>query len=128
MQRNRTESAWRLGTALHAFFDNIVREPLPERWVDLIKRLSEEERNSASRKTGRQEVTAMIDASQIKEQMEVKGSDGKHVGTVFAVENGRIVLASGGIEHIIELGAVEAVTDGVVHLRKTADETVRPWH
>jgi hypothetical protein len=70
----------------------------------------------------------MIDASKIKAQMEVKGSDGKHVGTVFAVENGRITLASGGMEHIIDIGAVEAVTDGVVVLRKTAEETVRPWH
>jgi len=75
-----------------------------------------------------QEVIAMIDVSKIKEQMEVKGSDGKHVGMVFAVENGRIKLASGGMEHVIDIGAVETITDGVVVLRKTAEETVRPWH
>ena len=37
----------------------------------------------------------MINASQIKEHMEVKSSDGKHIGTVFRVENGRLKLASG---------------------------------
>ena len=31
----------------------------------------------------------MINASQIKENMEVKSSDGKHVGTVLGVEDGR---------------------------------------
>jgi len=70
----------------------------------------------------------MIEASQIKEHMEVQGSDGKHVGTVFTVDNGRITLASGGIEHTIDVADVEAITDDVVRLRKTADETVRPWH
>ena len=34
----------------------------------------------------------MIDESQIQEHMEVKGSDGKHVGTVDHMENGRIKL------------------------------------
>ena len=34
----------------------------------------------------------MVDASQIREHMEVKGSDGKHVGTVDHMENGRIKL------------------------------------
>ena len=32
----------------------------------------------------------MINASQIKEHMEVKGSDGKHVGTVIGVEAGQV--------------------------------------
>lgn len=30
----------------------------------------------------------MINAAQIKKQMEVKGSDGKHVGTVLGAEKG----------------------------------------
>jgi len=34
----------RLKTALRAQYDAIVIEPLPERWVDLIKRLNEQER------------------------------------------------------------------------------------
>ena len=70
----------------------------------------------------------MIDASQIKEHMEVKGSDGKHIGTVFGVENGRIKLASGGMEHTIDVATVDAITDGVVRLRMPAAEAVRPWH
>jgi hypothetical protein len=40
-----------------------------------------------------------MSGSQIKEHMEVKGSDGKHVGTVLGVENARLKVASGGIEH-----------------------------
>lgn len=48
----------------------------------------------------------MVDASQIQEHMEVKGSDGKHVGTVDHMENGRIKLtksdpASGGQHHYL---------------------------
>jgi hypothetical protein len=39
----------------------------------------------------------MIDASQIKEQINVKGSDGKHIGTVDRVEGNRVRLASGGM-------------------------------
>jgi Anti-sigma factor NepR len=34
----------RLKTALRVQYDAIVNEPLPERWVDLIKRLNEQER------------------------------------------------------------------------------------
>jgi hypothetical protein len=70
----------------------------------------------------------MIDASQIKEHMEVKGSDGKHIGTVFGVEDGQIKLASGGMEHTIDVASVDAVADGVVRLRMPAAEAVRPWH
>jgi hypothetical protein len=36
--------ASRLRKALHAHFDSVVSEPLPERWVDLIKYLNERER------------------------------------------------------------------------------------
>ena len=70
----------------------------------------------------------MINASQIKEHMDVKGSDGKHVGTVLGVENGRIKLASGGMDHTIDIATVDAITDDVVRLRKTAEEIVGTWH
>jgi hypothetical protein len=33
----------RFGKSLHQRFDEIVHEPLPERWTDLIKRLDAEE-------------------------------------------------------------------------------------
>jgi len=76
----------------------------------------------------RQEVLAMINASKIKEHMEVKGSDGKHIGTVLGVENGHLKLASGGIDHDIDIGMVEAVEDDAIMLSTTAEETVRTWH
>jgi hypothetical protein len=70
----------------------------------------------------------MINASQIKEHMEVKGSDGKHVGTVLGVEGEQVKIASGGMDHYIEIAAVDAVKDESVTLSKTAEETVRTWH
>ena len=70
----------------------------------------------------------MINASQIKEHMALKGSDGKHVGTVLGVENGRLRLASGGMDHDIDLEMVNVVDEETVRLRKTAEETIRTWH
>jgi len=70
----------------------------------------------------------MIKASHIKENMEVKGSDGKHVGTVLGVEERRVKLASGGMDHYIEMAMVDAIKDGTLFLTKTAQETVRTWH
>ena len=70
----------------------------------------------------------MIEASQIKEQMAVKGSDGKHVGTVDRVEGSRVRLASGGMYHYIDLAAIDSVKDGAVCLSKSAEETTRAWH
>jgi hypothetical protein len=37
----------RLGKALHDQLDDIAREPLPERWTDLIKYLGDKERRDA---------------------------------------------------------------------------------
>ena len=37
----------RLGNALHRRYDNIANEPLPERWVDLIHHLDEQERQQS---------------------------------------------------------------------------------
>jgi hypothetical protein len=70
----------------------------------------------------------MVNAKEIKDQMEVKGSDGKHVGTVDAIEGQRVRLASGGMYHYIALDAVESVEGGSVRLNKTAAEATRPWH
>jgi hypothetical protein len=70
----------------------------------------------------------MINASQIKEHMEVRGSDGKHVGTVLAVEDGRVKLASGGIDHYIDIAIVAVIKDGAVCLSETAADAVRAWH
>jgi hypothetical protein len=70
----------------------------------------------------------MIDALKIKEHMEVKGADGKHVGTVLGVENGCLKLASGGMDHELNIEMVDGVENQTVRLRKTAEETVRTWH
>ncbi len=50
----------------------------------------------------------MADASQIREQMEVVGSDGQHVGTVDRVENDKIKLTrkdpeAEGVHHLIPI-------------------------
>jgi hypothetical protein len=71
---------------------------------------------------------AMINASQIKEHMEVKGSDGKHIGTVLSVESRQVKIASGGMEHYIDFAMVDAIKNGGIALSKTADEAVRTWH
>jgi hypothetical protein len=70
----------------------------------------------------------MVNAQQIKEHMAVKGSDGKHVGTVIGAEGNRLKLISGGIDHEIDLSMVDAVENDTVRLRKTAEETVKAWH
>ena len=39
----------RLGKTLHGRLDDITHEPLPRRWVDLIRHLDEQERNRPGR-------------------------------------------------------------------------------
>ena len=70
----------------------------------------------------------MPNATQIKEHMEVKGSDGKHVGTVLGVEREQVKIASGGMDHYIDIATVDAIEGDRVTLSKTAEETVRTWH
>ncbi len=75
----------------------------------------------------------MIDASHVREHMEVKGADGGHVGTVDRVEGNRIKLtrsdpASGGQHHYIDLSMVDSVEGGAVRLSKKADEARRSWN
>lgn len=61
----------------------------------------------------------MVDASQVREQMSVVGSDGAHVGTVDSVEGDRIKLTKtdsrDGSHHYIPLTQVDRV-DTLVHL------------
>jgi len=70
----------------------------------------------------------MVNPTEIKDQMEVQGSDGKHIGTVDAIEGQRLRLASGGMYHYIALDMVDSVKDVAVRLNKTAAEATRPWH
>lgn len=75
-------------------------------------------------------VTAVaVDTSQIREHMEVIGTDGRHIGIVDHVEGDQIKLArndpaSGGQHHYVPVGQVDAV---VVRLAQTADEARRQW-
>ena len=71
----------------------------------------------------------MVKGSQIKEHMAVKGSDGKHVGTVIGAEGDRVKLVSGGMDHDdIDLTMIDAVENDTVRLLKTTEETVKAWH
>ncbi len=74
----------------------------------------------------------MIDASHVKEHMEVKGADGRHLGVVDRVEGGRIKLtksdpASGGTHHYVDLGFVDSIEGDAVNLSKSAEEIRRTW-
>ena len=69
----------------------------------------------------------MANASQIREHMEVVGSDGQHVGTVDRVEGDRIKLTKNdpqaqGQHHYIPLDTVASVEQNAVRLNLTADE------
>ena len=43
MKKQQRPQLMRIGLTLQAIYDAVLSEPLPERWVDLIKRLNEEE-------------------------------------------------------------------------------------
>lgn len=69
---------------------------------------------------------------QVREHMEVTGSDGSHVGTVDEIRGERIVLTrndqeAGGVHHSIPCGWIERVDDKVV-LNIDAEEAKRRWH
>jgi hypothetical protein len=74
---------------------------------------------------------AMATASEIKERMEVLGSDGEHVGTVDRVEEDEMIRlanddAPDGKYHYIPVDFVDRV-DEQVHLSLTAEEAVEEW-
>lgn len=67
-------------------------------------------------------------APEIREHMEVVGSDGAHVGTVDKVEGDRIKLTrqddpdgSGQHHHFLPISSVAGVADGKVRLDMPAD-------
>lgn len=68
---------------------------------------------------------------QVREHMDVIGSDGEHVGTVDKLSGDRIILtktdsASGGHHHSIPCGWVQAVDDKVT-INKTAEQAHQQW-
>ena len=74
----------------------------------------------------------MINPSEIRERMEVIGSDGQPVGTIDKVEGNRIKLrnndpAAQGQNHYIQLDSVGSVEGNSIRLRQTAQETKRQW-
>jgi hypothetical protein len=74
----------------------------------------------------------MIGSNQIKEHMEIVGSDGMHVGTVDHMEEGdQIKLtrtdSADGKHHFISLDMVESV-DSKVHLKKAGKEVMDSLH
>ena len=78
----------------------------------------------------------MVDASQIKEQMDVIGADGVHVGTVDGIDGDRIRLTRAdssagfagetheGHHHFISLGLVAGIEGEQVRLSANADVAV----
>jgi len=78
------------------------------------------------------EETIMIQASQIREHMEVVGSDGGHVGKVDHVmgddiELAKLDLGSGLKHHLIPMTWVEDVRDDKVCLNLTKDAAKAGW-
>ena len=74
----------------------------------------------------------MVDASLIKEHLEVVGSDGGHVGRVDHVLGDQIELAkmdlAGGFKHhMIPVSWVNNVSDDKVQLSITKDEAKDRW-
>ena len=70
----------------------------------------------------------------IREQMEVRGADGGHVGMVDCLRGEHIVLnkrdaTAGGVHHAIPLGWVARADAKLneVHLTVTAEEAMRRW-
>jgi hypothetical protein len=74
---------------------------------------------------------AMASGMQLKEHMEVVGSDGKHVGIVDRLEGERIKLAktdpkAGGKHHFIPREWIVRV-GAHVHLSKTSRDAMEHW-
>ena len=74
----------------------------------------------------------MIQASQIREHMEVVGSDGGHVGKVDHVmgdqiELSKMDLGSGFKHHLIPMSWVETIQDDKLCLNMTKDAAKSAW-
>lgn len=74
----------------------------------------------------------MNPSSDIREHMEVVGSDGKHVGTVDHLEGGRVKLTksdpnAGGKHHYLSTDQVDRVEEGRVCLNLPCDKAMQTW-
>jgi len=73
----------------------------------------------------------MIHQADIKQHMEVVGSDGKHVGTIdHLAKSGLVKLtksdAKDGQHHLFPVSWVEKIDDKV-HLNKSSQEAQQQW-
>jgi short-subunit dehydrogenase len=72
-----------------------------------------------------------IKSFDIREKMEVVGSDGEHLGTIDRVAYGEIKLtrkdSSDGKHHLIQTDSVKSIDGNKVMLSQTAEETRRTW-
>lgn len=74
----------------------------------------------------------MIDASQIRKDLEVVGSDDRHVGRVDHVletdiELAKFDLGAGFKHHLIPRSWIDHIDDEKVHLSVTADAAKAAW-
>jgi hypothetical protein len=70
--------------------------------------------------------------AQVREHMEVLGSDGEHVGTVDRTAGDRLILTksdpeSGGAHHSLMCTMIDRVEGNQVFLDKTAEEAKKQW-
>lgn len=69
---------------------------------------------------------------QVREHMEVVGSDGEHIGTVDKLRGDRIILTkndedAGGVHHSVPSSWIKSVDATRVTLEKTADQAQAAW-
>jgi hypothetical protein len=74
----------------------------------------------------------MIQTSQIKEHMEVVGSDGRHVGRIDHVKGSEIELTkfdfgAGLRHHMIPLSWIDDIDGDQVRLNMTVDQARAAW-
>jgi len=74
----------------------------------------------------------MQDTSQIREHMNVLGSDGNHVGTVDKVKGEKIVLTKNdpmahGKHHMIPMNWVSSVGQNEIRLNQTTEQAFSNW-
>jgi len=94
------------------------------------ERQSQFENDFGSWRERRQEKRGLL--GQIREHMEVVGTDDEHVGTVDRVAGDRIILTrsdseSGGAHHSISCSDVDRVEGDRIHLECTADAARKRW-
>lgn len=102
-----------------------------DRQYDEFRR-HQQDRHAAEFEEWRRTRSQSDPARQVREHMEVVGSDDGHVGIIDNVEGNRIKLArtdaaAGGQHHYIDASLVRSVEGNRVKLSQSADEAKRAW-